>query len=334
MYRTAILRLQRKVLKEEAKKAVQAVPLSAAPPVPYDAESIATTNTSGLSEFFRETEFFGKPEHEQPKYGQAYRQDQLEAMTGAQLHELWCVLIRQRNVFLTEQHFAWQKDIEYRCDDDPVRIIHQSLEAIKKQMKVIDDRVNNLRRREERRTSMRMTSLYDVSETGTQMEMDRRATPAYWHREGGSDGSFGAPAHYPLNPDTHGLALYQSQDVEQPFYASTWEGGDWDKMALKEDRRMQEHFHWAKVQNLWDYYVDYQEESLGPDEYALRTKQDFYPSEAPEWFRARYSHPNMWKYGIWPQHSTLGEADHLRKKGMRKVHDMSATELCNEIQPK
>ena len=49
MYRTAILRLQRKVLKEEAKKAIQAVPLSEAPPVPYGAEAIG----KGVSKPFK-----------------------------------------------------------------------------------------------------------------------------------------------------------------------------------------------------------------------------------------------------------------------------------------
>ena len=57
-------------------------------------------------------------------------------------------------------------------------------------MKVINDRVNNLRRRDERRGStMRMTTLYDVSENGVEMEMDKRVTPAVWHRDGGSKGN-------------------------------------------------------------------------------------------------------------------------------------------------
>ena len=63
---------------------------------------------------------------------------------------------------------------------------------------------------------------------------------------------------------------------------------DWDKIQLKEDRYMQEHYHWAKVQNLWDHYVNKQKEILSNEEYQLRVSEGYYPEEMPEWWRRRY----------------------------------------------
>ena len=42
---------------------------------------------------------------------------------------------------------------------------------------------------------------------------------------------------------------------------------------MKEDKEMQEHFHWAKVQNLWEFYVAQQKELLEPELFALREKE-------------------------------------------------------------
>ena len=36
---------------------------------------------------------------------------------------------------------------------------------------------------------------------------------------------------------------------------------------------MQEHYHWAKVQNLWEFYLEQQPDMLGPEEFKLRTEQ-------------------------------------------------------------
>ena len=63
---------------------------------------------------------------------------------------------------------------------------------------------------------------------------------------------------------------------------------DWDKIQLKEDRYMQEHYHWAKVQNLWDHYVNKQKEILSNEDYELRVSEGYYPEEMPEWWRRRY----------------------------------------------
>lgn len=293
-------------------------------------EDTKESNRQGLMDFFNENSFNGRPSNDKSRHGQPYQKEQLESMTSSQLIELWYVLLRERNVLLTEQHFAWQRDIEYYSDEDAVRNISISMDNIKKQLKVINDRVNMIRRKDERRRTMRITTLYDTSEYGHEIELDKNATPAYFDSEKG----YAVPAGYPLNQDVHGIKLYQSQDVEQPFEANTWEGGDYDKLALKEDKRLQEQFFWTKVQNLWNYYVEQQEEMLDPDEFKLRKEQDYYPVEAPEWWRERYSHPNMWKYGIWPQHSTMALDEHMRPKGMRHVHMMDQQELALEVQPK
>ena len=48
-------------------------------------------------------------------------------------------------------------------------------------------------------------------------------------------------------------------------------------------------------------------------------KEDYYPKEMPYWWRMRYSHKNMWKYGIWPQHSVIAHKDHLTKNQKKKI---------------
>ena len=57
---------------------------------------------------------------------------------------------------------------------------------------------------------------------------------------------------------------------------------------MKEDRYMQEHYHWAKVQNLWDHYIKKQKEILSTEDYELRVAEGYYPKEMPEWWRRRY----------------------------------------------
>ena len=105
---------------------------------------------------------------------------------------------------------------------------------------------------------------------------------------------------------------------------------------------MQEHYHWAKVQNLWDHYVKKQKEILSTEDYELRVEEGFYPKEMPEWWRRRYrnrlsnlksvfvlvenffliskSHENMWKYGIWPQHSVIAKREQLSKYQKEKIN--------------
>ena len=68
---------------------------------------------------------------------------------------------------------------------------------------------------------------------------------------------------------------------------------------------MQEEFYWLKVQKMWDYYVRKQEFNLTPEEWKIRKEDGFYPAEMPSWWRECHSHSDMWKYGIWPQHSLI-----------------------------
>ena len=94
---------------------------------------------------------------------------------------------------------------------------------------------------------------------------------------------------------------------------------DMDKILLQEDRRVQEHYHWAKVEELWNFYLKQQKEILGPVEWTQRCKEDFYPKEAPLWFKKRFEHENMWKYGIWPQHSHLAHREHYNKHQKERI---------------
>ena len=66
---------------------------------------------------------------------------------------------------------------------------------------------------------------------------------------------------------------------------------------------------------MWTFYVQNQQEILDPEQYEMRLEDGFYPKEMPKWFREMNSHEDMWKYGIWPQHSLLqeGVAKHQKK---------------------
>merc|ERR1712212_537867 len=125
------------------------------------------------------------------------------------------------------------------------------------------------------------------------------------------------PENYPANPNTHHISRYQPQDIEQPTVLAYNEDVDWDKLQLQEDRAMQEHYYWARVQNMWTFYVEQQADILGEEEFDLRKEQSYYPSECPKWWRQLHSHENMWKYGIWPQHSLITEPKHTRAKYAR-----------------
>ena len=98
---------------------------------------------------------------------------------------------------------------------------------------------------------------------------------------------------------------------------------DIDKMGLKEDADMQEDFYWTKVQKLWEYYVSQQRKNLSPKDWKIRVEDGFYPREMPTWWRDMHSHNNMWKYGIWPQHSLVAheKANHQKKKIIFRGND-------------
>lgn len=63
---------------------------------------------------------------------------------------------------------------------------------------------------------------------------------------------------------------------------------------------------------MWDYYVRKQRRALSRAEWKQRKEDGFYPSEMPQWWREMHSHPDMWKYGIWPQHTLLAHENVFR----------------------
>ena len=52
-----------------------------------------------------------------------------------------------------------------------------------------------------------------------------------------------------------------------------------DKIALNEDRKMQEHLHSETVENLWTCFKNEQMEILDPNEKKQRIKENFYPEK-------------------------------------------------------
>ena len=104
-----------------------------------------------------------------------------------------------------------------------------------------------------------------------------------------------------------------------------------DKLGLKEDAAMQEELYWTKVQRMWEYYVRKQREQLVADEWERRKEDGYYPKEVPKWFRRMHSHDNMWKYGIWAQHSLVAHDQVFRHQ--KKFIPFGGRDYHNEKLP-
>ncbi len=55
-----------------------------------------------------------------------------------------------------------------------------------------------------------------------------------------------------------------------------------DKMSLREDAAMQEHYFFAKINNMWNHYRGKQSALLDPEEYQKRLQDGFYPEKVPD----------------------------------------------------
>jgi len=270
-------------------------------------------NKIGLVDFFRPSEEWAEPDQAETRSaGIAWSPKMLGSLTVGQLHELWYILLREKNVINTEKYHHWKKGYVYNYTHDPEEVIAESMANIKDRLKRYNERAAVLNGEKDPRQekTIRMTNLYDTEPYGQDVALEKHKQPS----------SCFQPENYPTNPNTHFIDQYYPQAIEQPVEISFNEDLDWDKIQLKEDRYMQEHYHWAKVQNLWDHYVKKQKEILSTEDYELRVEEGFYPKEMPEWWRRRYSHENMWKYGIWPQHSVIATREQLSKYQKEKIN--------------
>merc|ERR1711962_474160 len=267
---------------------------------------------SGLNDFFRPSSEWEEPSGSKKSAGLAWPPKMLGSLTVGQLHELWYILLREKNVINTEKYHHWKKGHVYNYTHDPEEIIAESMANIKDRLKWYNERAAVLNGEKDPRQekSIRMTNVYDTEPYGQDVALEKYKKPSSWFQ----------PENYPANPNTHYIDQYYPQAIEQPVEISFNESLDWDKIQLKEDRYMQEHYHWAKVQNLWDHYVNKQKEMLSTEEYKMRLEDGYYPKEMPEWWRRRYSHENMWKYGIWPQHSVIAKREQLSKYQKEKIN--------------
>lgn len=279
----------------------------------------------GLKDFFRpENERLSFEGDNEYRPGLAWSPDMLNGLTIKQLHELWYILLREKNIINTEKYHAWKSGKSYQVTHDPEEVICESMANVKKRLKDWNNRAavinGKLGSKHERR--IRMTNMYDTNEGGTVSELETSKEPHSWEQ----------PEHFPENPNTHFIDQYYPQAIEQPVEIAFNGKIDWDKMQLKEDRYMQEHLYWAKVQNLWDVYVSKQKSMLSEREYEFRVEEDFYPNEMPAWWRKRHSHENMWKYGIWPQHSIIAKREELSKYQSEKI-PMARRDIRMDSQP-
>ncbi|KAK4292952.1 hypothetical protein Pmani_034316 [Petrolisthes manimaculis] len=87
-----------------------------------------STNLHNLSEFFDDKKNWGEQE---VKVGRSWKKDELRIKSNDDLHKLWFVLLKERNMLLTMEHDAKQ---EYRLFPNPERI-----DKVEDSMKNLED---------------------------------------------------------------------------------------------------------------------------------------------------------------------------------------------------
>ena len=95
----------------------------------------------GLVDFFRPSEEWVEPEQADPKAaGTVWSPKIIGSLTVSQLHELWYILLREKNVINTEKYHHWKKGYTYRYTHDPEEVIAESMANIKDQLKRYNER--------------------------------------------------------------------------------------------------------------------------------------------------------------------------------------------------
>jgi len=274
----------------------------------------------GLKDFFRPVEDWENIVSMSANFsGAEYTPEILKSFKNEQLHELWYVLLRHKNLIRTEKYEAWRKKKTYEYKTDPEEMIAHSMFNIKEEIKRRSQTVQRKKRRPRR---MEMTTMYDVSAvgSGSEVELDAHVLPP----------TIEPPKGYPENMDTHHINNYYPMDVEQPAAIAFYDKNEMDKMSLREDAAMQEHYFFAKINNMWKHYKGNQSALLSPEEYQKRLEDGYYPEKVPDWFRDMFTHDDMWMYGIWAQHGVLAHKEVLSGQ---KERPFLSRDYANEKRP-
>ena len=64
----------------------------------------------------------------------------LGSLTVGQLHELWYILLREKNVINTEKYHHWKKGYVYNYTHDPEEVIAESMANIKDRLRRYNER--------------------------------------------------------------------------------------------------------------------------------------------------------------------------------------------------
>ena len=99
----------------------------------------------GLVDFFRPKEEWAEPDQANAKpAGIAWSPNMIENLTVAQLHELWYILLREKNVINTEKYHHWKTGYVYKYTHDPEEVIAESMANIKDRLKRYNERAEVL----------------------------------------------------------------------------------------------------------------------------------------------------------------------------------------------
>ena len=95
----------------------------------------------GLVDFFRPSEEWAEPDQAETRSaGIAWSPKMLGSLTVGQLHELWYILLREKNVINTEKYHHWKKGYVYNYTHDPEEVIAESMANIKDRLRRYNER--------------------------------------------------------------------------------------------------------------------------------------------------------------------------------------------------
>ncbi|XP_070562007.1 large ribosomal subunit protein uL29m-like [Ptychodera flava] len=142
-------------------------------PIPYRQKLHTTSICCGLEEFFDEEKNWGEME---VKSGRAWELDELRIKNSADLHKLWYVLLKEKNMLLTMKEEAKKKKT-FMPSPERLEKVETSMERLMQVVKERNDAVRELRTGEKEEIPTRMS--YNIF--GEKIKRQLREWPIPYH---------------------------------------------------------------------------------------------------------------------------------------------------------